>query len=183
MSGQRSRLAADALHQVAVATECVSVKVKQIETGPVVLCGEPAGGHCHADAIADALAQGARGGFDAAGVAVFGMAGATAVQLAKAADVVEPDGRLACRSAVAVQLLDARQMQHGIEQHRGMSAGEDEPIAVWPCRLSGVVAEDFIPEHVGGGGQGHRRAWVSAVGRLHGVHRKGANRVDCQLFD
>ena len=183
MSGQRSRLAADALHQVAVATKCINVEVEQVEAGPIVLRGKPAGGHRHADAVADALAQRAGGGFDAAGVAVFGMAGATAVQLAKAADVVQPDRRLVGRPAVAVQLLDARQVQHGVEQHRGMSAGEDEPIAVRPRRLGGVVAEHLIPEHVGGRGQRHRRAGVSAVGRLHGVHRQGTDRVDCQLFD
>ena len=82
-----------------------------------------------------------------------------------------------------VQLLDARQMQHGVEQHRGVSAGEDEPVAVWPAGLGRIVAEHLVPEHVGRRGQGHRRAGMPAVGRLHGVHREGADRVDCQLFD
>ena len=49
--------------------------------------------------------------------------------------------------------------------------------------MLGIVAEDLVPERVGHRGQGHRRAGMAAVGRLHGVHREGANRIDGELLD
>ena len=183
VSGQRGRLAADAFHQVAVAAQGVDVEVEQLEAGPVVVGGQPAGGDRHAHAVADALAQRAGGGFHAAGVPVLGMARAAAVQLAELADGVQRHGRLVGRPAVVVQLLHAGQVQHGVEQHRGVAAGEHEPVAVGPGGLGRVVAEHLVPQHVGHRGQGHRRARMPAVGRLDGVHREGADGVDCQLFD
>ena len=166
MPGQRGRLAADALHQVAVAAKGVDVEIEQLEARPVVSGGQPAGGDGHAHAVADALAQRPGGGFHAAGVPVLGMAGAAAVQLAELADRLQRHGRLVGGPAVGVQLLHARQVQHGVEQHRGMAAGEDEAVAVGPAGLGRVVAEHLVPQHVGRRGQGHRRAGMSAVGRL-----------------
>jgi hypothetical protein len=49
--------------------------------------------------------------------------------------------------------------------------------------MLGIVLEDFVEQRIGHWRKGHRRARVTAVGRLDGVHRQGANRVNGQLFD
>ena len=183
VSGQRSGLAADTLHQIAVAAHRINVEVEQIEVRPVVSRGQPAGGDCHSHAVADPLAKRAGGGLHAAGMSELGMTGATAVQLPKLAQVVQRNRRLAGRPAGGVQLLYPRQVQRGVEQRRGVSAGKDEPIAVGPDGLVWIVAEHFIEKHVGRRGQGHGCAGVPAAGRLDSVHREGPNSVDRQLFD
>ena len=59
-----------------------------------------------------------------------------------------------------------------------MAAGQHVPIAVRPERLRRVVAQMLRPQLVGHRRQGHRRAGMAAVGRLDGVHRQRADRVD-----
>ena len=51
-----------------------------------------------------------------------------------------------------------RKVQHGVEEHRGMAAGEDEAVAVGPLRLGRIVPQHLVEEHIGRRGQGHRRA-------------------------
>ena len=183
MPGQGGRLAADALHQVAVTAKGVDVEIEQVEARPVVSGGQPAGGDGHPHAVADALAQRPGGRLHTAGVSVLGMAGAAAIELTETAEVVQRHGWLVGGPTVGVQLFDARKVQDRVEQHRGVPAGEDEAVAVGPAGLGRIVAEHLVPEHVGDGGQGHGRAGVAALGRFDGVHRKGADRVDRQLFN
>src|SRR5579863_9670997 len=64
VSGQRSGLATDAFHQIAVGTDRVNVEVEDFETGTIEICRLPSAGHRHADAVADALAKRSGGGFD-----------------------------------------------------------------------------------------------------------------------
>src|SRR6185312_9309025 len=96
-----------------------------------------------------ALAQRAGGDLDAGGVAVLRMAGADAVELAEALDVVEADGGDAERLAVPVDALYAGQVQHRIEQHAGVARREDEAVAVRPAGIGRVVAPEPGPERVG----------------------------------
>ncbi len=91
MPGQRGRFAADAFHHVAVAAHGIDVEIEQLQSGPIVLGGQPAGGDRHAYAVAEALTERAGRGFHAAGMPVLGVAGATAVQLAELADVESND--------------------------------------------------------------------------------------------
>ena len=62
-----------------------------------------------------------------------------------------------------------------------MSAGKNVSITIWPQRCARIVAQQAGPKLVGGRRQRHGRARVSAAGGFDAVHRKGANRVDCQL--
>ena len=183
MPGQRSGLGPDAFHQVAVAAQGVDVVVEQIEAGAVVAGGQPALGDRHADAVADALPQRPGRRLHAAGVAVLGMSGATAVQLAEAADVVQRHGRLVGAATGGVGLLHAAQVQRRIEQHRGVTAGKHEAVAIGPERLGRIVTQELVEEHIGRRRQGHGRARMAAIGRLHGVHREGANGIDGERFD
>ena len=182
MPGQRGGLRADPFHHVAVAAEGVDVEVEQLKARPIVAGCQPTGGDRHADAVADALAQRAGRRLDAAGVAVLGVAGAAARELAEAFDILQPHGRLAGGPALGVHLLHAGQMQHRVEQHRGMPSGQHEAIAVGPVRRLGIVVHHLVVEDVGHRRQGHRRAGMSALGRLDGVHGEGPDGVDRQLF-
>ena len=153
MAGQGGGLGPHALHQVAVAAQGVDVVVEEIEAGAVVVGGQPALGDRHADAVADALAQRPGRGFHAAGEPIFRMAGAEASQLAEEADVVQRHGRLVGAPAFGIGLFHAADVQRGVEQHRGMAAGEDEAVAIGPLRLGRIVAEDLVEKHVGGRGR------------------------------
>ncbi len=84
---------------------------------------------------------------------------------------------------LGVDRLDPRQVQHRVEQHRRVAHREHEAVAVRPDRVFGVEAKDFVPERVGDRRHRHRRAGVAGVGRLHGVHRQGADRVDAKFFE
>ena len=112
------------------------------------------------------------------GQAVFGVAGALAVELAEALDVVERDRQLAQPLVLRVHRLHAGEMQHGVEQHRGVAVGEHEAVAVGPDGVVGIEAEEVLPQAVDHRRQGHRRAGMAGVGRLHGVHGEGADGVD-----
>jgi len=75
------------------------------------------------------------------------------------------------------------QMEHRIEQHRGVAIREDEAVAVRPDRVGGVEAEEALPERVGDGGHRHRRSGMARVRLLDRVDRQRANRVDAELVD
>src|SRR6516164_6709111 len=67
MAGERGRLRADALHQATVAAHSIDVVVEQIETGLVVMAGEPFPCDGHANACGDALTKRTCRGFNAGG--------------------------------------------------------------------------------------------------------------------
>ena len=74
-SRERRRLGGDAFLQVAVGDDGVGVVVDEPVAVVVVAPGEPPLGDGHADAVGEALAEGAGGRFDAGGVAKFGVPG------------------------------------------------------------------------------------------------------------
>jgi hypothetical protein len=111
------------------------------------------------------------------------MAGATRVELPEILDVVQRDRGLAQNLVLRVDGFHARQVQHRVEQHRGVAHREDEAVAVRPDRVFRVEAQDFVPEQVGDRGHRHRRAGVAGVRGLHGVHRERADGVDCELVE
>ena len=74
-------------------------------------------------------------------------------------------------------------MQRGVEQHGGVSGGEDEAIAVGPKRVGGIVIQKMLPEGVDDGGEAHRRAGMAGIGLLDGVDGQGANGVDTKLVE
>ena len=105
LAGQRQRFLADAFHQAAVAGDDIGVMVNHL--------GPPAGaqrflGNGKAHGIAQPLAQRARGGLNALGMAEFRMAGGDRAPLAEVADLF--DGHVGI----------AGQVQQRIKQHRAM---------------------------------------------------------------
>ncbi len=64
-----------------------------------------------------------------------------------------------------------------------MSVGQDEPVAVRPVGLGRVVAHHLGEEHVGQGGQGHRRSGVTGVGGPGCVHGQAPDDIDSELVE
>src|SRR3954469_4392056 len=71
-------------------------------------------------------------------------------------------------------------MQHGIEQHRGVSVGKDEAVAIWPMRVLGVMPKITVPHNIGERRQGHGSSRMAAICFLHSVHGERANGIDRQ---
>ena len=119
MAGDRRRLAADALLEVAVAAHGVDVVVERagaLGRVGVEQAALAAGGHGHADGVRDALAERAGGGLDAGGVAVLGVARGLGAPGAEGLEVVELEA-------------EAAEEELGVERDAGVAAGEHEPVA------------------------------------------------------
>jgi len=183
VAGERRGLRRDPLHHAAVAGQRVHVVVEQLDARTVVARREPAAADRHPDARRHALPQRPGGGLDAGRPAILGMAGALALELAEAPDIVEGDRRLPEPLVVGVHRLDAGQVQHGVEQHRRVAGRQHEPVAVRPDGVVGIEAQPPLPERVDDRRQGHRRAGVAGARRLHGVHRQRPDRVDAQTIE
>ncbi len=147
-------LGADPLHQATISDEAPGVVIHQLVTEAG---GHQALGQGHAHGVGDALTQGAGGGLDAGGLAIFGVAGGAAAPLPKVAEIRHLQ-------------RGARQVQHAVEQHGGVAIAEHHAIPVGPVRGRGVVLEHALPERGRHVGHAHGRAGVPRVGLLDGVH-------------
>ena len=170
-AGDRGRLAAHALLEVAVAGHGVHEVVERrlalggVRVEQAVLA---AGGHGHADGVGDTLAERSGRGLDAGGVAVLRVA-----------------RRLAAPGAQRLEVLElqapAAEVELDVQGHARVAAREHEPVAARPVRVGRVVAHHLLEQQVRRGGQAHGRARVSVADLLHGVHRQHADRVDRQV--
>ncbi len=131
---------------------------------------QPAFGNGHAHGVGETLPERSGGGLDTGSQSVFGMARSFTLPLAKTFQFIK-------RKVVAGQ------MQHAVKQHRGMSPGQHEPVAIGPGRVAGIVTQELFPEPISNRGQSHRGARVTGVGLLYPVHRQRADRIDTKLVD
>ena len=157
LAGERRGLRRDALHEVTVGDDRERVVIDDLgaEVLAQVLLGDR-----HADAVAEALAERAGGDLDAGrdDVAILlRMARGDRSPLAELLDLVDRD-------------VVAREMQHGVQQHRAVARAQDEAIAVGPRGLRRVVLHDAPEQHICCGRHGHRQAGVPGVGLLDRVH-------------
>ena len=169
-SRQRRRLGGDAFLQVAVGDDGVGVVVDEPVAVLVVAPSEPPLGDGHADAVGEALAEGAGGRLDAGGVAKFGVARRPAPPLTELPEVVERD-------------VVAGEVQERVEHRRGVPRRQDETVAVGPGGIAGVVLEEAVPEDVGHRRGAHRRAGMARLGPLDLIDGEEAHRVDAQLIE
>ncbi len=167
VSGERRRLVRDPLHEIAVATDEERVVVDDFLSGLVERGGEVGFGDGHADGVARSLAERAGGRLDSGRVAMLGVPGRLASPLAKLLEILEGE--------VVPGQVEAR-----VQQHRRVAAGENEPIAVGPRGIGRVEAHRAREQHVAERRQRHRRAGVSGVGLLHGVHGQRADGIDAE---
>ncbi|EKD96647.1 MAG: hypothetical protein ACD_23C01360G0002 [uncultured bacterium] len=155
---------ADAFHQATVAKEGPGVVIDNGMSGSIEFNSHEFFCQGHANRVGNPLTQGATGGLDARGVAVFRVAWCFAVQLPK------------CLQIFNAQVI-TRQMQQAIQQHGTVPVGEHEAITVRPLGIGWVVAKVMAPKHLGNVGHAHRHARVAGVGLLYRVHGQGAQGV------
>ena len=163
-------LGGDALHHVAVAGDDIGEVVDDLVAGAVVPGRQVGLGHGHAHGVRNALAERSRGGLHAGRIAVFGMAGRLAFPLPEIPELIEGQ-------------IVAGEMQHGVEQHGTVPAGEHEAVPVRPVGILRVVPHEARPQHVGDGRGFHGKARVAAVGLLNGVDGQHADGVDASLLE
>ena len=113
---------------------------------------------------------------------VLGMTGRLAAELAEVADIVERDRGLPKPLVLGVHGAGAGQVQHRPQQHRGVTVGEHEAIAVRPDRILRIEAHDPVPERVDERRQRHRRAGMAGLRLLNRIDRQRANAIDRQLI-
>ena len=128
MAGQRNRLLGNALHQAAVAHQHIGFVINEFvaEAG-----GQMALGDGEAHGIGDALAQGARGGFNASGVAIFRVARRFRSQLTEIFQILER------------HVPVAREIEQGIDQHGAVAGGQNETIAIRPVWVAGIEVHEL----------------------------------------
>ena len=177
---ERGGFARDAFHHVAVTAERINVVVEHLEAGLIEALRQPTLGDRHADAHPTALTQGPSRRLDARGAMIFGVAWTFTIQLAEALDVVESDCEFGAAPLIG---LYASKMQHRIEQHRGVSVGQHEAVAIWPSRIIRIKAQKALPQRVNDRRQGHRGARMAGLGLLHSVHGQRTDRIDAQFVD
>jgi len=161
---------ADAFHQVAIRGQDVGVVIDDGVAGAVEGRGQVRLRYGHAYRRGEALAQRAGGGLNARGLPVFGMAGRCALPLAELLEILQGD-------AVAGQVEQA------VQQHAPMPGGQDEPIAIRPLRIRGVVLHELRPQHIRHRRCAHRQAGVAAVGFLNSINRQHPDGVDAEAGD
>ena len=159
---------ADAFHEIAVAAEDVGLVVHGLEGVVVEPHGQHGLGERHAGGIAATLAERAGRGFDARRMPVFGMPRRFAVPLPETLELGEGE-------------IVAGQVKHGVEEHRAMTAGKNDPVAAGPLGLGGAMFKMFQVENGRDVGHAHGHAGMAGLGLLNAVHGESANGVGRQF--
>ncbi len=165
VSRKAGRFAGDAFHEVTIAAEAPDPVVDDFHAGTVVLLREDPLGDGHPHRVAEALAQGASGGLDPGSVPPLRMTRRLRAPLPELPDVLQ-------RKVVASEV------EQGVEQHRRVTAGKHEAVAVGPVGIGRVVAQEVAPEDVCRRRQRHGGAGVAGLGGLHRIHGQSANGID-----
>ena len=182
VTGERGCFARYAFHHVAVAADRIDVVVEYRKTRTIEVPSQPACGERHAHRIAAALPERTGRRLDTAGQTVLRVAGTFAAELSKPPDIVDRDGGRPLPLLFAVYCFHAAEMEHGIEQHRGMAIGKHEAVSIGPGWIVGIKTQKALPQRVNHRRQGHWRPRMAGVGLLNGIHREGANGVYAKLI-
>ena len=164
-AGQGRRLGGNPLHQVAVGAERHDPMGDDLVPGTVEPLRQHPGGHRHPDGVPQPLPQRARRHLDARGVSRLGVPRGLAPPLPELPQVVEGH-------------VVPREVEQGVEEHGGVPAREDEPVASRPIRVQRVVPQVLRPQQVRQRRQPHRRAGVPRLRLLDRVDRQEPDGVD-----
>ncbi len=171
VTGERGGLVRDAFFQVAVGNNRIDVVIADGEFRRVKNRSEMLLRNSQTDRIARALAERPGGDFNALSLVRFRVAGSLAAPLAEILELVERD------------VLETGQVQQGINQHRTVSGGQDETVAIGPMRIDGIELEELGPQHNGEIGATHRQAGVTGLGFFHRIDGQRANRVGGEFLN
>src|SRR5215472_15825767 len=100
------------------------------------------------------------------------------VQLAKAADVLEGNRRMAQVFISRIHRLRFGEVEDRPEQHRCVPVRKHESVAVWPDWILRIEVYGPVPDCVNQRRQRHRRAGMAGFGGLDRIDGKCADRVD-----
>ena len=153
--GKADRLMVDAFHQAAVARDHPGAVIDQIvaELGIQVPFRDR-----HADRGGQAGPERPGGRLDARQLEILRMAGARAVKLAEAGDVLDR------RAGIAGQV------QQAVDQHRSMARRQDEAIPVGPAGQRRIELHIVAEQHRRDVRHAHGHARMPAVRGFNGVH-------------
>ena len=165
VAGQRARLGADSLHEIAVARQHVRMMIddgmaRTVEAGRQMGLGDR-----HSDGGSEPLAEWARRGLDAGREVALGVPRGPAAEPPEALELLE-------RQVVAGEV------EQRVEQHGAVARRQDEPIAIRPRRARGTVLQEPRPEHVRHRGGAHRQTGMAGVGLLNRVGGEETDGVD-----
>ena len=183
MPGDRGCFSRDALHQAPVSAHDVDVVVEDREPRSVVAVGEPFLRDGHPHARRGALTERPRRAFHSRHPVILGVTGRLAADLPEAANVFQRHRRLSQPLVVGVHRSRSGQMENRPEEHRGVTVGQHEPIAVRPDRVRRIETHHAVPDRIDERRQRHRCAGVPGLGALDRIDRERANRVDRQLIE
>ena len=138
--------------------------------GAVVARGEMRFRDRHADAVAEALAERPGRHLDARREAALGMPRRDAAPLAELLDLLE-------RKVVAGQ------MKQAVQQHRAVPGRQHKAIAVGHADSAGWCLRKRVHSTYAIGAAPSGRPGMAAVGLLHGIDRKKAQRIDAHLVN
>ena len=164
MSSQRGGFTGDPFHEIAIAGKGPDPVVDNSMIGPVELRGQESFGDGHSYRIPKALPQRSGGGLHAGSVSSLGMPRRLRSPLPEVLQVFQ-------REVVSAEV------EHRVEQHRRVAAGQHESIAVGPFGVSRIVPQETGPQQVGGRREGHGRAGMAGLRLLDCIHGKRADRV------
>ncbi len=167
VSGDRGRLAGHALLHVPVGRDAVDEVVEGALPGRRVRVEQaalPAGGHRHADRVADSLTERAGRGLHPHRVPALGVARRQRAPRPQRLQVVQ------------LQSV-ARQVELDVEGQAGVARREHEAVPADPVRVGRVVPQHPLEQRVDGRGQAHGGAGMAVADLLHRVHRQHPDQV------
>ena len=147
-AGDRGGLVRDALHQVAVGADEPGAVVHDLVALAVEARGQHRLGQREAHRVGEALAERPGGDLDARGVAPLRVARRLGAELAEAHELLHGH-------------VVAREVEHRVEQHRGVARRQHEAVAPRPLRVGRVEAH--VPRE-----EGPRRPGRDPSGRRGG---------------
>mmetsp|Transcript_105606 Transcript_105606/g.235785 ORF Transcript_105606/g.235785 Transcript_105606/m.235785 type:complete len:264 (+) Transcript_105606:333-1124(+) len=130
-----------------------------VDRGEVGLCSR------QADGVGDAHAQRSRGHLDASRLEVLRMSRRLRAPLPKLFDIFNGDAGVAC------------EVEQRVLEHATMARGQDESVAIHPFGVFRVEVHLLCEEHIADWRLPHGCSRVSAVGLVHGIYGKKADRV------
>ena len=126
-AGERAGLVGYALHQTAIAQKDPGMVVDDGVAIAIELGSEGFLCQRHPHGIRDALPQRPGRGFNAGGIAIFGVTRRLAMELPELLQVF--NGKFI-----------PSEMQEGVDQHRAVAIGQHEPVAIGPIRIRRIVS-------------------------------------------
>src|SRR5580692_632377 len=130
--------------------------IDDLVSRPVITGRQPRFSNRYTDTIGESLPKWPRGGLDARRQTTLRVTGRFAPPFSKMFDLLE-------------RQIVTRKVQQAVQQHRPMSTGQYETIAVEPLRVPRIMLEKLGPESKGHRSSSHWHAGMTGIRVLDGV--------------